>query len=144
MSSLDDKLIWQLSRDEDRIKHAYLDSKGYLTIGVGHLVDERKNAGLHDEVIDLQLKLDIQEKTRQVLNALPWASAIDEARLGVLINMSFNLGTQGLLGFKKMLKAIQAKDWPKAAFECADPNYVKDVGARAHRLAKQLLTGEWQ
>ena len=144
MSSFDDKLIKQLSRDEGRERSAYPDSKGFLTIGVGHLVDKRKNAGLHEEVIDLQLKLDIQEKTREVLYALPWASVLDEARLGVLINMAFNLGTQGLLGFKKMLKAIQAKDWQKAALECADPNYVKDVGARAYRLARQLLTGEWQ
>ena len=144
MSSFDDKLIKQLSRDEGRERSAYPDSKGFLTIGVGHLVDKRKNAGLHEEVIDLQLKLDIQEKTREVLYALPWASALDEARLGVLINMAFNLGTQGLLGFKKMLKAIQAKDWTKAALECADDNYVKDVGDRAYRLARQLLTGEWQ
>lgn len=144
MSALNDKLIKQLSRDEGRKPSAYPDSKGYLTIGVGHLVDERLGGKLAPEVIDLQLTLDLQEKTRQVLSALPWASVLDEARLGVLINMCFNLGIKGLLGFPKMLAAIKARNWAHAAHECADPNYVADVGERAHRLAKQLLTGEWQ
>lgn len=144
MSSLNDKLVKQLSRDEGRKGHAYPDSRGYLTIGVGHLVDERLGGSLAPEVIDLQLTLDLQEKARQVLHFLPWSSFLDEARLGVLINMCFNLGIEGLLGFPKMLKAMQAGEWSLAAFELADPNYVAQVGDRARRLAKQLLTGEWQ
>lgn len=35
---LKQKLIQKLEKQEDRINHLYYDSKGYLTIGVGHLI----------------------------------------------------------------------------------------------------------
>ena len=151
MSSFDDKLLWQLDRDEGRIPHAYRDHLGYLTIGVGHLVDPRKKAGLSNEVIDLQLKLDIQEKTRQVLSALPWASNLDHGRLGALINMCFQLGINGLMQFKKTLAHLKAGRWQEAhdeALKCYTSldgdEWPEQTPERAKRVAKQLLTGEWQ
>ena len=138
------ELVKQLSRDEGRVPHAYPDSKGYMTIGVGHLIDVRKGGRISETVIDILLEDDIAEKTLHVRQAIPWSNKLDEARFGVLINMAFNLGIKGLLGFKRMLKAMEAGNWAEAAYELADPNYVKDVGDRAHRLAKQVLTGEWQ
>ena len=36
-----DKIIALLSLHEGRVEHAYQDSLGYWTIGVGHLIDKR-------------------------------------------------------------------------------------------------------
>jgi lysozyme len=134
----------QLIRDEDEKLYGYLDSKGYMTIGVGHLIDRRRGGYIPRRISRELLDIDIADKTQDVIAALPWVAQLDEARKAVLIGMAFNLGVEGLLEFHRMLAAIQAKDWVTAQKECADPNYVKDVGERAIRYGKQLLTGEWQ
>ncbi|MFK5284039.1 glycoside hydrolase family protein, partial [Lacticaseibacillus paracasei] len=78
--------------------HAYIDSEGYTTIGVGRLIDKRKGGRLTDREIDYLLANDIAEKTAEVLKALPWIMSIDEARRAVLLGMAFQMGTAGLLG----------------------------------------------
>ena len=37
------------------VSHAYKDSRGYLTIGVGHLIDEELGGGLSEDEIDYLL-----------------------------------------------------------------------------------------
>ena len=37
-----DKIEKDLTIDEGRVSHVYKDSLGYYTIGIGHLVDQRK------------------------------------------------------------------------------------------------------
>jgi len=144
MNSLKDKLRPQLSRDEGRKASAYQDHEGNWTIGVGHLIDAKLGGTLPDFIIDDLLNYDINVKLKEVLTAFPWASTLSEPRLGVLVNMCFNMGIDNLRGFKLMLAAMEKGDWQEASIQCADPDYVKDVGQRAHRLAKQLLTNEWQ
>ena len=151
MKGLREKLAAQLDRDEGYERSAYQDSQGFWTIGRGHLVDKRKNAGLADAVIELQFELDVNEKLTAVLEALPWALQLDEARLGALINMAFQLGVNGLLGFPKMLAHLRAGRYQEAhdealKIETPKPNdeWAEQTPARAHRIAKQLLTGEWQ
>ena len=97
----------QLIRDEGVVRHAYEDSLGFTTIGVGRLIDARRGGGLRDSEIDFLLNNDIEEKTAQVLAALPWASKLSEPRLGVLLNMAFQMGLRGLLGFKRTLGSIE-------------------------------------
>jgi len=87
---------------------------------------------------------DILQKSAQLTQALPWIEHLDYVRRGALINMCFNLGIYGLLGFKKALAAIQAGEWELAAEEMLDSKWHTQVGSRAERLAKQMKTGLWQ
>ena len=57
----------QLKRDEGVVAHAYEDTLGFLTIGVGHLIDGRRGGGLSPDEIDYILTNDIAEKSAQVL-----------------------------------------------------------------------------
>ena len=133
----------QLIRDEGKKPFAYQDSLGYWTIGVGRLIDQRKGGRLTDDEINYLLDNDIREKTAQVLNALPFAKDLDEVRFSALVNLAFaGIGT--LLQFKKMLVAMQARNWDEAAKQLLDSKYATQVGDRANRLAKQLTTGDWQ
>ena len=68
---------------------------------------------------------------------------MDDARLGVLIEMCYNLGLSGLAGFKKMLAAVEAGDYKKAAKEMLDSKWAFQVKGRAVELAKIMETGEW-
>jgi lysozyme len=139
-----EKLRAQLSRDEGRIAHAYYDSRGFATIGVGHLIDERKGGKLPEHIIDLLLDWDIEEHEKALLKALPWVEQLDDARQGVLVNMAFNLGVPGLLKFVATLDAVKGGRYGEAAHSMLRSLWANQVGSRAERLAKQMETGQWQ
>jgi lysozyme len=138
-----EKLRSQLSRDEGRIAHVYFDTLGYATIGVGHLVDERRGGKLPEHIIDLLLDWDIEEHEKELVKALPWVNTLDDARKGVLVNMAFNLGVAGLLKFKLTLAAVEAGRYGEAAHQMMQSTWATQVGSRADRLAKQMETGQW-
>jgi len=133
----------QLIRDEGVVRHAYEDSLGFTTIGVGRLIDVRRGGGLSPAEIDFLLTNDIGEKTAQVLEALPWATDLNEPRFAVLVNMAFQMGIRGLLGFSGMLAAVKDGDYKAAAEHMLDSKWEKQTPDRAHRLANQMESGEW-
>lgn len=134
----------QLRRDEGVVDHAYQDHLGWWTIGVGRLIDKRKGGRLTDDEIDYLLANDIAEKERELEASVSFYKRLDEARKGVLLNMAFNLGVQGLLGFRNTLKLIEAGKYEEASKEMLKSKWARQVGDRAVRLSKQMLTGEWQ
>jgi lysozyme len=103
-----------ISKHEGRIAHAYHDSLGLLTIGVGHLIDERKGGRLPEHIIDELLDYDIQIHRDELFQALPWVQSMDEVRQAVLVDMYFNMRA-GLLGFKETLRHFQNDNWEQAA-----------------------------
>lgn len=134
----------QLIRDESEVLHAYQDSEGWWTIGVGRLIDKRKGGGItHQESLYL-LANDITKVELQLSQSLPWTATLDDARRGVLLNMAFNLGIDGLMGFHHTLASIQAGDYALAKDHMLASKWATQVGARAKRLAEQMVTGEWQ
>lgn len=138
------EITTQLRRDEGEVLTAYTDSLGFLTIGIGRLIDERKGGGISADEAAYLLANDIRAKTAGVLAALPWAAGLDEARRGVLVNMAFQLGLNGLLGFKNTLALIQGGNYARAAEGMAASLWAKQTPARCARLQKQMVTGEWQ
>ena len=137
-------LITQLRREEGVSRHAYQDHLGFWTIGVGRLIDQRKGGGLSDEEVDYLLRNDINRFSSEVLAALPWAAALNEPRLAVLIGMAFQMGTAGLLGFKTTLGHIQAGRYALAEAGMLASKWAEQTPARAKRMAAQMRTGEWQ
>jgi lysozyme len=137
-------LTEQLRRDEGEVLTAYPDSLGYLTIGVGRLIDKRKGGGITSDESAYLLANDIKRKTDEVLKALPWASKLDPVRFAVIVNMAFQLGIAGLLGFKTTLSLIQGGNYAKAAENMTLSKWHTQTPARCERLAKQIATGVWQ
>ena len=101
-------IIDQLKRDEGVRAAAYQDHLGYWTIGVGRLIDDRRGGGLRPDEIELLLANDVADRTKALVQALPWFSRLDGARQGVLLNMAFQMGTAGLLGFRNTLALVAA------------------------------------
>jgi lysozyme len=141
MTQNDLELIKELRRDEGVIDHAYQDSLGYWTIGVGRLIDKKKGGRLTDEEIDYLLLNDIKECTADLDKNLPWWRSLTDARRRVLVNMRFNLGMAGLLGFKNTLRFIETGDYKKAASNMLLSKWAKQVGQRANRLAVMMEKG---
>jgi len=134
-----------LERDEGRVPYAYPDSLGYLTIGVGHLIDRRKGGRLPDPIIDALLDYDISEKSAQVAQTFPWFASLSEPRKAVIVCMAFQLGIEGLREFKTALAAMEAHNYQRAAWAFLQSK-VATVQApqRWQRFARQIETGEWQ
>lgn len=136
-------IVEQLRRDEGVVEHAYEDSLGYLTIGVGFLIDKKKGGRIPEPVIDFWLQYEIREKRSELIASLPWFTKLDDARQSVLLNMAFNLGTTGLLSFKKTLALVESGKYSDAAKEMLNSRWANQVGKRADRLSRQMQTGQW-
>jgi lysozyme len=134
-------LIEQLARDEGVRLRPYTDTVGKTTIGVGRNLDD---VGISREEAMALLANDIKNASDRVEQEFPWASQLDEARHGALVNMCFNMGVGRLLGFHKFLAALEAGDFKTASTEMLQSQWAQQVGARAQRLAQQIETGIWQ
>lgn len=134
----------QLIAEEGRRHGAYLDTLGIPTIGVGHTGPE-VHLGLTwtDAQIDAQLDADIATKRNQVVSALPWFEQLNDPRKAVILQMAFQLGTKGLLGFPNTLAAVEAGRWTDAAEGMLASKWAQQTSNRVHRLARQMALGQW-
>lgn len=139
-----DRIIAQLRRDEGEILHAYQDHLGYWTIGVGRLIDHRQGGGITFEESAYLLGNDIDRKTYELNQRLPWWRELDEARQGVLLNMAFQMGVDSLLDFTTTLRHVREGRYTEAAGSMLKSLWAKQTPGRAQRMAKQMETGEWQ
>lgn len=129
----------QLRLHEGERLKPYRCTAGKLTIGVGRNLDDR---GITREESAMLLANDIAAEERELLHALPWVAQLDEVRQRVLLDMSFNMGLAGLLGFKNTLATIRAGDYQRAAAMMLDSKWAKQVGQRAERLSRMMATGK--
>jgi lysozyme len=131
-------------REEKKVNHAYQDSKGYWTIGIGTLIDERRGGSISDKAIDFLFNEKVDEKIAQLDTRLSWWKDLDEVRALVILDMCYNLGIDGLLGFKNTLALIQAKRYSEAADRLLiSKAATQDAPNRYKRLAQMLRTGKY-
>lgn len=125
----------RLKIEEGFRSKVYRDTRGFQTIGYGFNVD----AGITKRAAEALCQAQAQE-LHEALSAYGWYANLDEPRQGVCLDIAFNGGIGGLLGFKHMIDAIKTKDWPEAARQCHVANL--ELATRYEALAKILLTGE--
>lgn len=129
--------------DEGEVLHAYQDHLGYWTIGVGRLIDKRKGGGITPEESACLLSNDIDKRLVELDRRLPWFKRLSEPRQGVLLNMSFQMGVDGLLGFRNTLAMVQSGDYAGAADGMLQSVWAQQTPARAKRMSEQMRTGRW-
>ena len=129
---------------EGEVLHAYQDSLGWWSIGVGHLIDFRKGGSIPQRISRLLLADDIAVKTAECRAAFDWFDGLDLVRQDAIVNLAFNLGIEGLKGFKLMIEAIERQDWKTAAFELWNSLWAKQVQKdRVDDLTAALEFGIW-
>ena len=134
MHSIEDQLILH----EGLKLKPYRCTAGKLTIGVGRNLETK---GISENEALFLLRNDIEEVTRQ-LELFGWYVALGPVRRKVLIDMAFNLGMAGLLGFQKMIEALERGDYEAAADEMVYSRWYRQVGERGRRLERMMRTGE--
>lgn len=125
----------QLKADEGLKLMPYKDTVGKLTIGVGRNLDD---VGISDSEADFLLMSDVGRAMGGLDHFMPWWRQQTEERQMVLVNMAFNIGVQGLLGFHIMLGKMQSGDFGGAAEAMLESKWAGQVGARAQRLAAMM------
>ncbi len=143
-----DNIIDQLKRDEGLRLKVYIDTVGKRTIGYGHNLDANPldfdvSEGITEPQASQIQGVDVERTSKHLVTSLPWVVSLDEARLGVLQNMSFNMGVPGLLQFHHDLADTQAGNYVQAAADMKASKWYTEVGDRAVRLVQQMLSGEW-
>jgi lysozyme len=113
----------------------YNDSEGIPTIGVGRNL---KSRGITKEEAMYLLDNDIKDFTDKLSRALPWFDALPQDVKNVLIDMAFNMGIGGLLGFHMTLSNIKAGDYEAASESMLDSKWADQVGYRAQELSNIL------
>lgn len=130
-----DLLKADLQRDEGTKTRLYWDTAvpPKASIGTGrNLTDD----GISPDEAAYLLINDINAAIGASAQAFPWLSSCPEPVQRGLTNMIFNMGLPRLLGFKKMLAALQAGLWETAAQEAENSSWATQVGDRANRIAQ--------
>ena len=130
---------------EDRIKlhegcrlRPYQDSEGIWTVGYGRNLE---SAPFSRPEVELLFANDFK-RARQGAEMLHVYDSLNEVRQGVLVEMVFQMGYQGVRRFKKFLSAAIQEKWADAHREMLDSKWAKQTPDRASRLAYIFKTGE--
>lgn len=153
---MSERLRADLERDEGFDPEPYKDSLGIWSLGIGRNLEANPLTGAEwKELLDAGeiilsishpgalrlLRAGAHDAQTQCAITFKWWSALDEVRRDAIANLCFNLGLTRLMGFRKMLEAISARDYNRAAMELQDSRWFTQVGRRGPRLVNQLKTG---
>lgn len=127
-----------IRKDEGLVLTPYMDTEGVLTIGYGINLRD----GLSRAECEMLLEHRAVERLGDLTSVLPWFNAIDPVRQRVLLNMAYQLGVHGLLEFRKMLDALKAENYEKAATEMEHSLWARQTPHRVARLAAMMRTGQ--
>ncbi|HOV16355.1 MAG TPA: glycoside hydrolase family protein [Candidatus Cloacimonadota bacterium] len=126
----------QLLRQEGLKLKPYRCPAGKLTIVVGRNLED---IGITQKETYNLLENDILRCESGLIDELPKVySGLNDNRKSVLLNMCFNLGVTGLLGFKHTLTFIGAGDFERAANGMLASKWAKQVGRRAIGLSELM------
>lgn len=131
------KLRQSLIAHEGYKKFPYTDSVGKVTIGIGYNLTDR---GLPDEWINHQFESDVGYFYSQMMCDFPWFRELNIDRQIILCDMAF-MGYKHFLSFKKMIAALEEKDYHRAALEMLNSKWADQVKGRATQLASAMITG---
>ncbi len=89
------------------------------------------------------MRNDIDRLYRELSN-YSWFKGLNDARQGVIIELAFNIGINGLLGFKRMIAALEPLNPPLAAKEMLDSKWAEQVGKnRSQDMASRMREGRY-
>lgn len=128
-------LVEHLKFEEGFRSTPYKCTSGYWTIGFGHRCSQNAKS-ISKEQAEKLLISDIAIARKNVTKLIKSDTPADVEF--VLISMTFQLGYDGVLGFKNMLANIRKGTYKAAAEEMLRSKWKAQTPARAHRLAKRM------
>ena len=137
-----EKLKNDLRTEEGYRDMIYLDTRGFQTIGIGHLVKpsdnfvqgKRYKRKVIEKIFDYDVKICVQDAYNLCKDL-----DINEEAILIVAHMCFQLGRTKTAKFVKMFEALAKKDYVTAGFEMEDSLWrKKHTPARAMRLSEKM------
>lgn len=153
-----------LKQDEGIRTKWYIDSEGYPTIGIGHLLIMEKtrdtakinaaiskavgrevtNGTITAEEVSTLFAQDLA-KVRQgisnISNVREVYVTLNRPRQMAIENMCFQMGVGGVAKFTNALAAMKRQDWQTAYNELRNSTWANQTPGRSSRVSKIVLTG---
>lgn len=149
-------VVEQLKRHEGFRANVYKCTAGRDTCGYGYNleanplglsnyeINQFRTKGISKEQAETILKIHVAQIETALIKSFAWFENLNEARQAVLINMCFNIGLVGLMGFKNTLRMIETGDFAGAAKNMLQSKWATQVKGRAVELSTQMRTGEFR
>lgn len=153
---MNDILLQTVEQAEGYRASPYRDTEGLWSVGTGRCLETNPltgkewkdllDAGELDVTITHEgatrlLKTGVADALIACAITFRWWADLDEGRRDVIAEVAYQLGLTRLMRFRKMLAAMERRDYDSAATELLDSLYARQVPARAQRLSTQLRTG---
>lgn len=113
----------------------YKDTVGVPTIGYGHNLLEP----ISERAALVILEDDIEKTVNELNDRMPWWEDLPEKAQMVVASMVFNMGWPRFSRFKKMLGALEDRDYLRAATEMEDSLWFAQVKSRGVELKELML-----
>ena len=129
----------ELPEDEGRRKKAYKDTEGIWTAGIGRNLQDVE---FTDSEIALMFANDLERADQAARRIFQNFDVLSAPRKAACVNLSFNMGERRLRGFQKMIAAVHAMDFERAADELVNSKWYTQVQpSRSHRIVKMVREG---
>ncbi len=143
-----------LEYEEGYRDEVYTCSNGYPTVGIGTKISTAKGLKASDFCLLIDRETAVKWMNRevcQIIKALingPYSDIYDnlsQQRKNIILSMCYQMGVQGVYGFKNMWKALYAEDYEEAASEMLDSKWhKKDTKFRAERHADVMKSNSYR
>lgn len=115
--------------------------KGKLTIAIGWNIQDN---GCPLDLAQYIAGYFLKKYDRQLTKNLAFYDKLDEVRKCVILDMSYNMGVDGVQTFKNTLNLISQGFYKNAAAQMRKSLWYKQVPNRAEPLCIMMETGVWK
>jgi len=131
-----ESLFDRLERYEGYRRYAYKDHLGHLTIGYGTMI-EKPGQGVSRSAAKFMMKERVDE-IYGALSVFDWFCELDDLRQECMVEMAYQMGINGLLGFRRMIAALKDGDYELAAEEALDSLWAEQTPERAGEVSDRI------
>lgn len=147
---MDNKEIYNMITLEEGIKDTvYICPAGARTVGIGHNLNAdpaihilhkqlKKGDKITKEQIQQLYDYDINKITKAIQKQIPYFTKLLEKYQYILINMTFQLGTNGIMKWPNLLTAMRTKDDNLIVNNLLSSKLYKQTPNRVNRMIKLI------
>lgn len=136
-----EQLRRHLLADEGLRLKPYTDTVGKLSIGVGRNLTD---VGISGKEALVLLENDIDKAVMDLVGRFPWVIDVDVVRQVALVNLTFNMGINGVASFVNTMAAAERHDWAAVVEGLKLSKWFRQVQrSRSTRIIEMFRTGAW-